>query len=242
MSLRPCSSSYPDTRQVAFENGGVFQWDDAPMWLTSNLNNRGDIWLNPTTNIVHLTSNSCYETVFDEEGNRIALFLWAAAKGKVASISANNVHTFLGDTMVTIHGEVFKLLETTKKTSYIVSLQIVNIHVTIDKATRSRLFGTLGEEHVIFVNPFDEQAFRKFRELWLQAPEPDPETEAFFDQVLLSTQFQDRVRKWSDELENLWLRYGWLECYHCHRCPIFSRGVEKFGWLPIKAILGSEIL
>jgi hypothetical protein len=45
----------------------------------------------------------------------------------------------------------------------------------------------------------------------LQGPQEDTEPKAFFEQSLSTTQFQERVEKWCEDLPTLWLASKWIE-------------------------------
>ena len=84
-----------ESRDVAFENTGVVKDDNdlnAPRW--SSRTALWHHWFNPATDIVHLNWGPPYNADFDNTGNPIPFFLWEAAKGKAASLTADLLYPF----------------------------------------------------------------------------------------------------------------------------------------------------
>lgn len=205
-----------ESRRVAFENGFEAERDpDAPGWLAAN-SSSGILWFTPSTDIIHLNWWTGYCGLYDSTGNPIPFFLWLAAKASGgASIAADLVHPFEDEYTGGYTNEMFALLEGRK--DYLVCLKMVSIHVPMDRAIDSGLFGRLGEEPIKVVDALDdEETIRKYQQLWTlasPAPEEDREAAAFFE-LVATRRLQDRVRRWSEELEKLWL---WNKFFQARR-------------------------
>jgi hypothetical protein len=199
-----------ESRDVAFENAGVLgvdveaevKPDDPEGWVSGT--SLSDPWFSPAIDIVHLNWTEAYEAEFMNASSPIPFFLWAASKGIAASITAELVHDFDPPSRFEGSRKDFDLLEHRK--DYLVTLRRVCLHVDVDQAARSGLFGRLAEERVKLVDPTDKDAIQKYHELWAAGPLEDQEPATFFEKALSTESFQARIKKWSGELEQLWLR------------------------------------
>jgi len=86
---------------------------------------------------------------------------------------------------------------------YLMTLKIVCLHISIEAALTSELFGRLGEERVVLVPTADVERISKYRKLWEAGPD-DREAGEFFDTMPL---LQGNVVKWQYELVVYWLRF-----------------------------------
>jgi len=66
---------------------------------------------------------------------------------------------------------------------YLVSLMMVNFHVSIEAALASNLFGRLCEKRIVLVDATDEELINKYQALWVAGPE-DREPEVFFKNAM----------------------------------------------------------
>jgi hypothetical protein len=103
----------------------------------------------------------------------------------------------------------YDLLEHRK--DYLVTLIIVNLHVRVDQAASSGLFGRLAEERVKLVDPADEETIQKYHHLWSLGPQDDQEPAAFFKLALSTKLLQDRVKIWGNYVGRQWLRHKWSQ-------------------------------
>lgn len=197
---------------MAFENAGVLGDDDdddpnaPPGWMAGN--SIEDPWFSPATDIVHLNWSAAYKANFSNTGNPIPFFLWAAAKDIAVSITADLVHGFDAPFRLEWARKDFDLLE--RRKDYLVTLKMVNLHVDMDQAAHSGLFGRLAEERVKLVDPADKETIQKYHQLWAAGPREDREPATFFELALSTESFQDRIEKWSDEVDAMWLRHKWV--------------------------------
>jgi hypothetical protein len=203
-----------ESRAVAFENAGYIDEILAeaepgkPYGWFGGGNAIFDQWFSPATDIVHLNWDPNYDSILQTRSNPISFFLWLASKGIAASINAELVHPFdpppyYGDT-----SEDFDLLDHRK--DYLVTLRMISLHVDKDLAIRSGLFGRLGEERIKLVDPADKVAMIRYHELWAAGPREDQEPAAFFEGALSTESYLERIKKWNEELDRLWLRRKYL--------------------------------
>jgi len=96
-----------------------------------------------------------------------------------------------------------------QRKDYLVTLMIVSLHVSVDQAASSELFGRLAEERVKLVDPADEETIQKYHQLWLSGPQQDGEPAKFFELALSTKGLQDKVEKWRNDMDRQWLRHKW---------------------------------
>lgn len=84
---------------------------------------------------------------------------------------------------------------------------MVNLHVSIEQATSSELFGRLAEERVKLVDAADEESIQKYHQLWSSGPQEDEEPATFFEQALSTKGLKDRVNNWRYGLCREWVRF-----------------------------------
>jgi hypothetical protein len=116
--------------------------------------------------------------MIDNGFNPILFFLWKAAKAKAESISAGLVGGFNGGFSFIWANENFDLFE--RRKDYLVTLEMAILHVSFEETASSGLFGTLVEERVKLLDPFDAETILKYHQLWALGPHEEQEEIAFF--------------------------------------------------------------
>lgn len=101
------------------------------------------------------------------------------------------------------------LAEIARIKNYLVVVEVVVLHLPLEMAIQSGLFGGLGEEAIKLVDVADTETIQKYQELWASSgSRRDSEPEQFSNNL---ESLQIRVRQWAGEVEGLWLRYRWNE-------------------------------
>jgi hypothetical protein len=95
--------------------------------------------------------------------------------------------------------------------SYTVTLKIITLHVKIDDALTSGLFGRLGEERVVLVDASNKVLIKRYYDLWNTGlkEDQDQEPREFFQEVLHHETFKTKVEHWKYELKVDWLAFKW---------------------------------
>lgn len=96
----------------------------------------------------------------------------------------------------------------------LVCLKVVVLHTNEERAVQSGLFGSLGEERIVMVDPFHEKRIKCFRDFWRKHRNGSDElTERFFDECIASDPVQCRrtVLSWLDNIKRNWLRERWFD-------------------------------
>jgi hypothetical protein len=88
---------------------------------------------------------------------------------------------------------------------------IVNLHVSVDQAAGSGLLGRLAEERVKLVDLVDKETIQKYHQLWSLGPQQDQEPATFFELALSTKYFEDRVKKWRNDVDRQWLWHKWTQ-------------------------------
>jgi hypothetical protein len=199
-----------ESREVAFQNAGIVKDGsdpNAPPWFSeTSLRQR---WFSPATDTVHLNWAPAYGPSFDHVGEPIPFFLWEAAKGIAASLTADLLYPFDDPSRRGWITSDYDMLA--RRKDYLVTLMMVNLHVSIDQAAGSGLFGRLAEERVKLVDPADEETIQKYHQLWLLGPQQDQEPATFFELALSTKDFKDRVKKWRNDVDQQWLWHKWTQ-------------------------------
>jgi len=153
--------------------------------------------------------------MWNNYGNPITQFLRLAATCQGASLTADLVHPYdirpggyptYNHFLYTEYKPHFynpnlELLSFRK--DLLITLQVVCLHVSVEAALNSGLFGRLGEERIVLVPTADSETISKYHRLWEAGPE-DREAGEFFDTMKL---LQGNVVKWQYELVVYWLRF-----------------------------------
>ncbi|GAB1313475.1 hypothetical protein MFIFM68171_03685 [Madurella fahalii] len=99
---------------------------------------------------------------------------------------------------------------------YMIVLDMVVVHVRLDVATSSGLFGVGGDERIKLVDPEDWANMNKYRTLWrLHGSDQDAEAARFFDSMAPEIMAPDtfelstRVAKWREDLVKVWIWHRW---------------------------------
>ncbi|KAH8799800.1 hypothetical protein F5884DRAFT_868907 [Xylogone sp. PMI_703] len=90
-------------------------------------------------------------------------------------------------------------------------MDTINLHVDINKALASGLFGRLGEERIVLVNATDKERIQRYHNLWASGPQKDREHRLFFDGTLKTGSLYKDLEKWKYELDVHWLRFKCLQ-------------------------------
>jgi len=99
----------------------------------------------------------------------------------------------------------FEMLDIHKE--YLVCVKMINLHVSLNEALTSGLFGRLGEERIVLVSTTDEEALQKYYKLWAAEPKEYCEPERSFKEDLRTGLLQQKVDRWLYELRVYWLRF-----------------------------------
>lgn len=190
--------------------------EDFYEWDRPSLSRR---WFNPITDILHLDWDLSYVTRRPEERYRldscknsrddasIPFFLQLAARSATVSIAANLMGGFCPG--IYSHERLVHFLDLLEsRKDYLVALEIVEIHCSLDRALESGLFGT--EERLRLVPATDVETVSRYRKLWAAEARPrDESTKSFFD-VVMEPQIFDRCnRALSAKIERSWLYGRW---------------------------------
>lgn len=96
----------------------------------------------------------------------------------------------------------------------LVCLQVVILHTDEEPAIQSGLFGRMGEERIVMVDPFDEKRVKEFREFWSRHQRSRDElTESFFEKCIASDPIQCRraLLKTVEDVKACWLLDRWFD-------------------------------
>ena len=89
--------------------------------------------------------------------------------------------------------------------SYLAVVKVVSLHITLEQALRTDLFGRLGEERVKLVDLGDRKRIREHYDLYLQGPQAqdDPLPQEAFNMLLNERLTDERAAQWRDNVRNL---------------------------------------
>ncbi|KAH8820703.1 hypothetical protein F5884DRAFT_58522 [Xylogone sp. PMI_703] len=196
-----------ESRTIAFENGHIMEKDRDPRtasWQPWSF--FPDRWFDPTTDIIHMNWNGFPDASSEQvESDRLPFFLWKTRKAKHASITVNFLGGFKHRTFFGWMNTKYDLAEHHK--IYLVTLEIINLHVSRSDAIDSGLFGRLGEEHVKLVDVFDRETISKYHELWLSPGQEDRLSEKFFRRAFSTSGVHNWIDDWREGLEANWLSW-----------------------------------
>ncbi|KAH8812359.1 hypothetical protein F5884DRAFT_785183 [Xylogone sp. PMI_703] len=201
-----------ESRMVAFDNGDMLGRGGDPRDKGRlPVGFLGDRWFNPTTDVIHINWDGIVHLMNNDTFNPMRHFLWNATKSCApASIMADLVGGGLVDNYSCAwNNPAFDLLKGGKE--YTVTLQMIDLHVTLDQAIDSELFGRLGEERVKLVDADDEETILKYHELWGAGPYMKYDPTAFVEIAVSPRMLHKKIKTWNEALETKWLRNQW---YH----------------------------
>jgi hypothetical protein len=205
-----------ESRAVALGNGGPLYSDDeggtrGPAWAAGNPI-AFNPWARPATDVLHINWTSAYDTGFALYTGAIALLhSKAQQQGMRMSIMSSLILGFntFGQSFTFGASQALALLRS--DTTYLVTLHVVSLHVGLDVALKTGLFGRLCEERVRLVGAGDKATFQAFSDLWDAGPPDDEEPEAFFGLALRrhESDWLARIVAWRKAVEIRWLKHRW---------------------------------
>ena len=207
-----------ESREVAFENGGPLRfprydgdgestddssWDE---WADSLLPRQ---WFSPARDIFHLS----YDGDSDNGYNPIPDFLPFAAKCSKVSILTEILSGSTSDLPSNWANTNYNLLDKLdRQQEYLVTIDIVTLHVSFGQALNSGLFGGMVEERVKLINATDKNMIAKYHQLWSIGPQLDRQPHKFFEKAFSQTKpYDNEVQRWREVLETRWVRNKWVQ-------------------------------
>ncbi|KAK7756170.1 hypothetical protein SLS62_001762 [Diatrype stigma] len=188
-----------------------------PDWVSKNHNT--NLLICRGIDTIHLNWHSSYEADNPRTGTLstrpLLSLLWISEKVADISINAEVILPFNErgyDVFKHLAGlDLLGLLSL--RGHYFVCLRIIGLHIHASNATRSGLFGMLGDERIKLVNVHDTDTLAKYRAAWKLYGPPsspgateDPDADQFFTEALDNTIcFEDRVKVWQDDLKKIWI-------------------------------------
>jgi hypothetical protein len=209
-----------ESRQIACEKGHLLSRhgypDDFYEWDRPSLSRR---WFNPATDILHLDWDLSYVTRRPEERYRldscknsrddasIPFFLQLAAKSTTVSIAASLVGGFCPG--IYSHERLVHFLDLLEpRKNYLVALEIVEIHCSLDRALESGLFSR--EERLRLVPATDLETVSQYRKLWAAEARPRDEPAKSFFEVVMAPEIFDRCNiSLNAKIERTWVYGKW---------------------------------
>jgi hypothetical protein len=200
-----------ESRNVAWETGwielGKYGYDEEnyDFWNVCNQ------WFAPTTDIVALYGSpgqrldyqSLYGSPRDSDDPILDMIEYAR-ECQGALIPANRIRTWGWSGVANF--------DVTQLKEYLVCLEVVMIHVTMEGLVHSSLFGRLGEEYIQLVDPMDVITLQKFYRLTMLSKASEvPETNEFFKSAIDTKALQERAKTWSQRVTFCWIFHDWLE-------------------------------
>jgi hypothetical protein len=94
---------------------------------------------------------------------------------------------------------------------YLVTIDIVNLHVSFGQASNSGLFGRMVEERVKLIGAADKKMIAKYYQLWSMGPQKDQQPHEFFERAFSQRKpYDDEIQYWREVLETRWVRNKWV--------------------------------
>jgi hypothetical protein len=202
-----------ESRQLACKTGGLATLDPKHLpELTSSWPMHECLWFDPTADIMHLNYDGrlwC-NSRFNYMGGTLKHFLSRLPQDSgapKASIMADLMFPFdpLADwdlgSAIRWNPNPLK-----QRRSYLAVVEVIILHVTMEQALQSSLFGRLGEERIKLVDRWDLEYIRDYYELYLQGPEEDTQPRPAFDKLLHDESWGDEqhVARWKDNTRKIW--------------------------------------
>ena len=104
---------------------------------------------------------------------------------------------------------------------YEVVLEMVTVHVRLDAAVKSGLFGVAGDERVKLVGVDDWDGIERFAALWREYGSGlDEETGKLFEEIRDREAFTMRVEKWRRDVIKPWIWHQWRACRWKEDLPV----------------------
>ncbi|KAJ5773819.1 hypothetical protein N7457_008715 [Penicillium paradoxum] len=204
--MRVCRES----RSVALETYVTLaQYRDPPTWLIKGISWRA--WFDPKTDI--LASYFDYVNMFERFEHTFvdasAYYDWFARQGQEGLILADRFLRWSPDADKCAQG-LFLPVDTSKgiskRTEYLVALQVLPIHTDLKNALDSQLFGLLGDSPIQIVDPYDTERLQKFLEL---SNPQDRDVRLFSDMAIDTEGLKKSIDKWSSNLVVAWIWEKW---------------------------------
>lgn len=226
-----------EAREVAFRHGGVYgvvtgkgekleKDPKQPYYWQYNFSNP---WIQPGRDVLHLhwTPGRNFNEVNwnpDNPEGALALLHYLAPKMRAPAVSimAEVVLPFrAGWVDIVSLGDVDAMEVLSKWEEYMVVIEMVSIHVRLDVATLSGLFGVGGDERVKLVDPDDWGSMEEYGRLWrVYGSAQDAEAAEFFGSIADRTRFTARVEKWRQDLVKVWIWDQWMSCRWREDLPV----------------------
>lgn len=204
-----------DSRAVAFETGVLLKQPRCPRELDPPepllYNGMLRNWVDRARDtVVHLHFNFCNDRCFERwkeiNGNPVQLL-------RDAVLPINGIRSINRRLLGLMRREESRdMVESMSK--ILVCLNVVVLHTDEEDAIQSGLFGILGEERIVMVDPFDEKRIKGFRDFWSRYRNgTDQLPEKFFEKCIASDPILCR-RVGLQAMENIkgrWLRERWFD-------------------------------
>ncbi|KAH8651422.1 hypothetical protein BX600DRAFT_102498 [Xylariales sp. PMI_506] len=216
-----------ESRSIALGNGVAPLWADYqlghdPQWAAAHTYS-ARAWARPSTDVLHLNwwpaGTAEYPTLTDP-----IKFVrdMALKKDMCVSIMAPLIMEF-DESMQHAWGlsssQVFSSLGGSSQSdavsgavaSYLVTMCVVNLHIGLDQALNSGLFGQLGEEPVQLVDVHDKAVLQAYESLWKSGPAADTDPAAFFNFAVErhESAWLPKIAGWEDSVKLGWLWHCW---------------------------------
>ncbi|KAK1763828.1 hypothetical protein QBC33DRAFT_458518 [Phialemonium atrogriseum] len=212
-----------EAREVAFEHGSIYgsiygseteecsKVSSDPGYLYATV----DAWIQPSVDTIHLNWMPAYNWTLEgwHDADPIPFFHWVADQTGAPAVSIT------AEMLLPFHDDWFKggtqantdaIIQLDCQREYIVALVMVSIHIPLDIAARSGLFGLLGDDRVKLVDPSDWVAIDKYMGLWTDHGSVDDKEAVAFKQLFSDRQaFQTRLERWKDDVAKVWVWHYW---------------------------------
>lgn len=198
-----------------YDNGGDDDDNGRPEWVA--MNDIHDLWVTPSTDVLHLNFYNAYDYWYFTSGNPLRVLVWLARRNHYhprMSIVAELVMGFdnlEGSEFMGRFQENFDVLSEAGG-PYLTTLCVVSLHVGLDAALHTEggmLFGRLGEERVKLVEAGDRAALQAYCDLWTAGPAEDREPAPFFDLAVRKheSEWLPRVAQWRQRVVTAWVSH-----------------------------------
>ncbi|KAH8883325.1 hypothetical protein GQ53DRAFT_811551 [Thozetella sp. PMI_491] len=210
-----------EARQIAWEAGGAldvqaadpawgrpedFESDGGAAYYSMNIIRHP--WVDKRTDVLHFNYVPHLSVSYDAYGDAISYFVDEAYRCQGLSLMAEVLLDFSerisDDPDYGWTNAELRPLRRLKEC--FVTITMVNLHVPRAAASRSGLFGLLGDATIQLVDPYDLNRIRSFYNLWAQESAKFAGPKAAFDLFLSETaKFHALIKAWSAEVEALWV-------------------------------------
>lgn len=201
-----------ESRRVAFQTGALLEhsWDNEQPQLYHRIEKH---WVDLARDrVVHLHFNTRTYAWYprsqwkEDNGNPFEIL-------RDAMLPTNGIRSItqsLLSIMKTKEGrDVVELMS-----EILICLQVVVLHTHEEPAIQSGLFGRMGEERIVMVDPFDDKRVGEFRDFWRRHQRTQDElTQSFFEGCMASDPIKCRraTLKAMEDAKTRWLLERWFD-------------------------------